>query len=124
MVDLRGVVAVHCTRRVEQRRQEILLDVAHLRCIPVEAVQHIFDVQAVEPQQLVLDGAGGLLVPGDADDLPSGTERLRNEIDDFIQAARREPIILYQHVVAQIPLHQPAHALHVEGRVGIDWIRI
>ena len=49
MIHFRPVVAVHRSRRVNQRFQQIWLDVPDIRRIPVNAVEDILNMRAVEP---------------------------------------------------------------------------
>ena len=49
MIHFSSIIAVHRSRRVDQRFQQIRLDVANVSRVPVNAVEDVFNMRAVEP---------------------------------------------------------------------------
>ncbi|CCL93462.1 hypothetical protein BN190_4870002 [Clostridioides difficile T14] len=52
VIDKGGIIAVNGTRRVEQYRFQILLDIAHFGCVLPHAIQNKLNMAAVQLQKL------------------------------------------------------------------------
>ena len=68
----RVIVAVHRRRRVEQRRQQISLDVADIAAALFEAGEDVLDVQAVNLHEALTHKRSGIRLAGDRDRLAAG----------------------------------------------------
>ena len=133
MVDEGCVVAVHRDRRVIQRRQQVLLDIADIGGILPHPFQHILDVGAVDLQEPGLHHLGGVVVPGDTDHLPVGADGIHHELHQLVQTVPVQLFILDEDIVVDIlqndlpvaftlphpVLPDPAFSLGVGGLDGI-----
>ena len=75
MADEECVVAVHCDRRVIQRRQQIFLDIADIGGVLPHPFQHILDVGAADLQEPGLHHLGGVVAPRPRGSSPGWSRR-------------------------------------------------
>ena len=68
----RIIVAVHGRRRVEQRRQQVSLDVADIAAALFKAGEDVLDVQAVDLHEVLPHKRSGVRLAGDRDRLAAG----------------------------------------------------
>jgi len=68
----RIIVTVHGRRRVEQRRQQIPLDVADIAAALFKAGEDVLDVQAVDLHEALPHKRSGIRLAGDRDRLAAG----------------------------------------------------
>ena len=93
MVDEKCVVAVHRDRRVIQRRQQIFLDIADIGGVLPHTVHDILHMGAVQLHKPGFDHLRRVVVPGNADRLPAGTDGIHHELHQFIQHIPIQPVI-------------------------------
>ena len=98
MIGYGRVVAVDGGWCVEERSQQIFLDVANVGGILVQAFDDILDVRAIQPKQLVLDERCRIFVTGDNDVGLSGTECLDDKVYNLVQAVltkARDDVVVF-----------------------------
>ena len=99
---LRVVVIAHCRGRVEQRGQQIFLDVADAARVLLKTAEDVLDVHAVDLAHPLSDQLGGILRPGNRDCFPAGAEDFHHQLDDLIH-----PIPVIRRDKAAIPNLRP-----------------
>ena len=102
MVDLHPVIGAVRHRRVEQRRQQILLDVPHLGRGLFQAVHHVLDVLGVELHQPGRHHAPRLAVPCDEDLVPAAAADLRQHVDHSLQGVFVHGVVAHQEFVVEL----------------------
>ena len=102
---LRVVVIAHCRGRVEQRGQQIFLDVADAARVLLKTAEDVLDVHTVDLAHPLSDQLGGILRPGNRDCFPAGAEDFHHQLDDLIH-----PIPVIRRDKAVIPDLRP-HAV-------------
>ena len=78
------VVIAHRRGRVEQRGQQIFLDVADAARVLLKTAKDVLDVHTVDLAHPLLDQFGGILRPGYRDRFPAGAEDFHHQLDDLI----------------------------------------
>lgn len=130
MPDLGIVVITDRSRRIEQGRQQIALDVANIAAGVLHAPKDVLDVGAVDGAHALLDQLCRVYLPRDVVGGVSGAKHLNHNGHDLVQLL---PVKLFHHhIVADVVADDAPHLLHqVEGPLclclrpcGLDWIRI
>ena len=85
MIDPRGIVVLDGGGSIVQHSQQVLLHVADLRCILLEAVEHKLDMLPFQLQQPGFDHRLGKIVPGHTDGFPSGADGLHHQLHHLVQ---------------------------------------
>ena len=80
-----SVVAVDGGRGVIQGSQKIFLDVADIGGVLPHTVQHILDVGTVQLQEPGFHHLCRIVVPGNADRLPAGTNGIHHKLHQLVQ---------------------------------------
>ena len=93
MVHQGRIVAVDGGRGVIQGSQQIFLDVADIGGVLPHTVQHILNVRTVQLQEPGFDHLRRIVVPGNADRFPAGTDGIHHEFHQFIQHIPIQPVI-------------------------------
>ena len=102
MADEGCVIAVHRDWGVIQRGQQIFLDIADIGDVLPHPFQHILDVGAVDLQEPGLHHLGGVVIPGDTDHLPVGTDGIHHELHQLVQTVPVQLFILGEDIVVDI----------------------
>ena len=106
MVHQGRIVAVDGGRGVIQGSQQIFLDIADIGGVLPHTVQHILDVRTVQLQEPGFHHLRRIVVPGNADHLPPGTDGIHHELNQFIQHIPIQPVIPAQIVILDILQNQ------------------
>ena len=85
MVDLSRVVVAHGGGRVEQHGQQVLLHVADLGGVVVQALHDKLDVGAVQLQEPRPNHLMGEVRSGDTGGFPPGADCFHNQLHDLVQ---------------------------------------
>ena len=94
MVGLILIVKLHGGRCVVQRSEQVLLHVPDWAAVLCKALQHKFDVVGVQLHKSATYHLGGLIVPGDVQQLAVGSTGVHQQIYDLIDGVliiRAEP---------------------------------
>ena len=86
---LRRDVAAHRRRGVDERFHEILLDVAHVAGVLVDAADDVPDVLTVQPQQPLLHQLPAIGIAAELVHSAAGAQHLRRQIDDLVHPLLR-----------------------------------
>ena len=89
-------------RRVIQRRQKILPDIANFGGVLAERVHDETDVLDIQLQKLTFYYLGGLVIAGDSDGLFCGTDRIDYELQNFFQRVLIIRILAAKNFVVDI----------------------
>lgn len=132
VVDEGGIVAADGAGRVEQRRQQVFLDIADVGGVLLQAVKDVLDVGGRDAQQLLLHHLSRVLVSGNHDGFLTGAEGFRNEVHHLVKLLSVLLRVLHENVVLDILfddlsrflVSHPVISRALQGGWGIDWIRI
>ena len=144
VVDLGRVVVVHGGGRVEQHGQQVLLHVADLGGVVVQALHDELDVGAVQLQKPRPNDLVGKVRPGDPGGLAPGADRFHDQLHDLVQVLpvggklpaqvvvldvlqHQIPILLHflhRHRIPSFPFRRPGRRKFPEGNgIGTGYIR-
>lgn len=85
MLNTGVIIARNGGRRVEKRREQILLDVPNTRGAALQALKDILDIGTVDLAQTLLHKSFRMMSSRDSQHMLGGAKRLGNNLNDFIQ---------------------------------------
>ena len=120
MVHQGRIVAVNGGQGIIKGSQQIFLDVADIGGVFPHTVQHILDVRIVQLQKPGFDHFRRIVVPSNADCLPSGTDGVHHELHQLVQTVTVHALVLYEDVIFDVLQNQFPIALSLPHPVLSD----
>ena len=103
MADLGPVIAFQSGRRVEQGREQILLDISDFAARFLHAVKNIFDVVAGQGTETFLHQLGGDFAAGESEGIAAGSQYLQDQGNNAVKGLLA--VLLPKLVIADIEPH-------------------